>query len=110
MSTTIRLLLALVVVPVQVLIAVFWGGYVCSTLWAWFIVPLGAPAISYLHAVGIGTVLSSFLGARGLPSDHDNSDEAFIRSMIRGFFYGLFIPAFSLAIGWVIHVNMPVVP
>lgn len=35
-------------------------GWTTATLWSWFLVPLGLPAISIWHAYGIGT-LTMFL-------------------------------------------------
>lgn len=28
-------------------------GWVCATLWGWFVVPLGMPPITFWHAVGL---------------------------------------------------------
>ena len=34
------------------------SGFTLSTLWGWFVVPLGLPEISFFHAVGIDLVAS----------------------------------------------------
>ena len=40
------------VVPLMLL-----GGVVCADLWAWFLVPLGVPAIGVAHAIGIHSLI-----------------------------------------------------
>jgi hypothetical protein len=84
-------------------INVFWSGYVASTLWEWFAVPLGVPPITFWHAAGLGALLSVFLGARGLPQVDKSEAGA---TLLLGFVYSVFIPLLSLAAGWIAHVNM----
>jgi hypothetical protein len=84
-------------------IDVFWGGYVASTLWGWFAVPLGAPGVSIWHAAGLGALLSVFLGSRGIPVA-DKSDAG--AALLLGITYSVLIPLLGLAAGWVAHVNM----
>ena len=84
-------------------INVFWGGFVAATLWGWFAVPLGVPAITFWHAAGLGALLSVFLGSRGVPLA-EKSDAGALQLL--AFIYSVFIPLLSLAAGWVAHVNM----
>lgn len=107
MTASTKLVIALLCVPVLFLINVFWGAFVSSTLWGWFLVPLGVPAITYWHAVGIGSVIAAFLGSRGMPPDIEDKDEdmKFWRTMGRGFGHQIFIPAMCLLFGWVAHIN-----
>lgn len=80
-----------------------WGNYegipqyVASTLWNWFIVPLGVPAINYLHAVGIITVINVFLGSRGYSVSKDIENEADL-----GFLYASIAPLLLLILGWLV--------
>ena len=80
-----------------IVVTVFWGGYVASTLWNWFIVPLGVPAINYLHAVGIITVINVFLGSRGYSVSKDIENEADL-----GFLYASIAPLLLLILGWLV--------
>lgn len=84
-------------------ISVFWGGFVASTLWGWFAVPLGAPGINIWHAAGLGALLSVFLGSRGIPVVEKSDAGA---TVLLGIIYSVLIPLLSLAAGWVAHVNM----
>lgn len=52
-------------VAVMVVLALF-GAFTISTLWGWFIVPLGVKSIGLAHAYGIGVLVTIFQGARGL--------------------------------------------
>lgn len=79
--------------------AIFWGGYVGSVLWGWFIVPLGVPAIDYLHAVGISCVLQTFLGIR---NSSPNKNETAIDVLLESLFYTAAVPLFALMIGWLV--------
>lgn len=85
---------------VSIGLSVFWGGYVASTLWNWFIVPLGVPAITYLHAVGISTVINAFLGSRGYSAPKDS--EAAISEADLGLLYASVAPLLLLILGWLV--------
>ena len=41
-------------------IAIIVGGFAVSTMWGWFIVPLGAPAMSLAHGYGLSLFVSLF--------------------------------------------------
>lgn len=86
-------------------IAIFYGGYATATLWGWFVVPLGIAPITYLHAVGLGCVLSSFLGQRGLNTDRWKGKD---KATLIGEMLGLVIvaPTTLLIFGWAIHKFM----
>lgn len=105
-----RFFIGFLSVPVLLAISIFWGGWVTSILWAWFIVPLGVMPINYWHAVGIGCVVAAFLGTRGMydgPEDKD-PDVQFGIVMVRSFARVTLIPAMLLGMGYLIHINMPV--
>lgn len=67
----IALVAGIGMVAVMVVLALF-GAFTISTLWAWFVVPLGVKSIGMAHAYGLGTVVSVFMGTRGL-GDSDTS-------------------------------------
>lgn len=50
----------------MMLISVMVTGWAVSTLWGWFIVPLGVQALSFAHAYGISVMASVFMGTRGI--------------------------------------------
>lgn len=52
-------------VAVMVVLALF-GAFTISTLWAWFVVPLGVKSIGMAHAYGLSVIVSVFMGSRGL--------------------------------------------
>lgn len=82
-------------------IDIFWGGYVTALLWGWFMVPLGVHPINYWHAVGIGALLSVFLGSRGMPTDKKPPE-----LILKGLLMVALIPFFSLLLGWLAKTNM----
>ena len=78
-------------------VSTFWGGYVSSVLWNWLLTPLGMPSITFLQAVGIACVLSSFLGERGLYIEQKDSElEQFFTDLTMA----TILPLFTLIIGF----------
>lgn len=78
---------------------IFWGGFVASSLWGWFVVPLGLSAISYWHAVGLCCLLTLFVG--GQPPADDRTD---IRDdILYEALAAVLKPAFMLLVGWVAY-------
>ena len=41
-------------------IAILVGGFAVSTMWGWFVVPLGAPVMSLAHGYGLSLFVSLF--------------------------------------------------
>ncbi|KVP17288.1 hypothetical protein [Burkholderia ubonensis] len=93
-----------IAVPILWLIGVFWGGFVASTLWGWFMVPLGVVGINYWHAAGLAALLSVFLGGRGMSQADDKSDLG--KEITFGFVCAVAIPLLALLAGWIAHLNM----
>lgn len=56
---------ALGLVGVMVVLALF-SAFTISTLWTWFIVPLGVKTVSMAQAYGISIMFSVLCGSRGL--------------------------------------------
>jgi hypothetical protein len=46
-------------------------GYVFATLWSWFVVPLGAPAMGLAHAYGLGCLVTMATLPARLPKDKE---------------------------------------
>ncbi|WP_277594426.1 hypothetical protein [Pseudomonas chlororaphis] len=84
---------------------VFWAGYVVSTLWGWFVVPLGVVAINYWHAVGLMCIVSAFVGVKADEdvADSDSLGEGVAKACVKS----LLLPAFLLCMGWLAHSQMP---
>lgn len=83
------------------LIGLFWSSFVATTLWGWFMVPLGVPSIGYWHAVGILSLISVLMGSRGLTYRSMQDKEAKIYEI----FIVAIIPAISLLVGWIAKLN-----
>lgn len=56
-------------------LSVIINGYVLSILWVWFLVPLGLPAISIAHSIGIAMV-SSWLTYQHQTSKQEGKEKA----------------------------------
>lgn len=56
----------ILILILTIVIGIFYGGFVTSVLWGWYMVPLGVIPINYLQAVGVGCVINCFLGLRGI--------------------------------------------
>lgn len=89
--------LSVVGLLVMLFLAVIASGGVMSILWMWFLVPLGLPAISVAHAIGL-SLLSSLLIGRGNVTKHEDMGVAI------GTAIGTLIV--TLGLGWLVHLFM----
>lgn len=71
------------------------NGYVLSILWVWFLVPLGLPAISIAHSIGIA-MIASWLTYQDDASKQDEKG-----SGLRLFLLLIVRPLLTLGIGYV---------
>jgi len=91
-------------------IVMFWVSYVASTLWLWFLVPLGAPAIGVVTAYAIGLIVRLFveggnpLGYADMIATFENggNEEIGNRIYAGATAIQILIPAFVLTIGWIL--------
>lgn len=67
-------------------------GWAISTLWGWFIVPLGAPSIGVAVAIGIAITASTIRRRY-----HKTPDEERYKSLAYGFIH----PLLCVGIGWI---------
>jgi len=51
---------ATVAIVVLLVATIIINGFVLQQLWAWFVVPLGAPSITLTHALGLSMLLGAF--------------------------------------------------
>ena len=56
-------------------IAILVGGFAVSTMWGWFIVPLGAPAMSLAHGYGLSLFVSLFTQSLAIQSQFKDNPE-----------------------------------
>ncbi|MNQ61249.1 hypothetical protein D3C85_755610 [compost metagenome] len=68
-------------------------AFVLSTLWAWFVVPLGAIKISLAHAYGLSLIPAVLLGSRGIHAPAEQKKQNIATALL--------IPAFALFFGWI---------
>lgn len=80
---------AITIIPVM---AVFHGWVLC-VLWGWFLVALGAPAISIAHAIGLSLIGKLMLSHRSSKRD----DETLAHVLAVGMLGALM----ALGIGWI---------
>lgn len=87
-------------ITVLTILSIFVGAWAFSTLFGWFLVPLGLPAIGYAHAYGL-MIVASFLKMR--PKDFDTSDtkerKSFDEHVTRFFMY-IFFYLVAVGAGW----------
>lgn len=91
---TFLLLIGLVITAIGSIV----GGWVLSVLWAWFIAPFfGLPAISIAQACGVSLVI----GLMTKEGYSKNNDQGVSEMIAAGISNAVFVPLFSLGIGWV---------
>ena len=88
-----------------------WGGFAAATLWGWFVVPLGVPEVSVLHAMGLTLALRALAGFSGKPQPAKHEDKmvalrALGRALGRVLAVATVAPGAALAIGWVVRGAM----
>ena len=84
-----------------------WGGFAASVLWGWFVVPLGVPEVSMLHAVGLMLALRALAGFSGKPQPDKPEDKMVaLRALGRVLAVATITPGLALAVGWVVRGAM----
>lgn len=93
--------LARLVVSVALFIVLIpWKGWVISTLWEWFVVPVfEAPTLGVVPAVGLSIALDAILGSRGVREAKDGWE-----GMAESFLAGILFPAVYLLCGWIVRL------
>jgi hypothetical protein len=82
-----------VLLPINTLIR----GFVLYKYWAWFVLPLGGPAIGFWHLLGLGSILSYITFQK--PNDDD--DELTIKKVLDLFLFTLLMAGMFLLFGWI---------
>jgi len=90
-----------------------WGGFVAATLWGWFLIPLGLPAILWWQAAGIVTTVFSFSGYAGAFSVISGMKAMEIEDdkhqKYAAFVFSILLPACALLNGWLLKTLGPIV-
>lgn len=86
----VHLVTLIVIVPLAM-----WKAFVATKLWAWFVVPIGAPAIPLLSMMGI-VLLIDMLFRRISEDDNPLTWERFGT----GLSHSVLVPALCLGFGW----------
>ena len=93
------LLTFILIVPPAALLA----GYTVQTCWNWFQVPLGLPALSLPHAIGMD-LLVTFMASAGAPmKPPDVSNMDYGKHLLKRMFVR---PVAMLAFAWLAHAWM----
>lgn len=76
-------------------------GFVLASLWGWFVVPLGVPALGIAQAIGISLIVSLFLAhlARDKSDDEGEGWKRLGLTMVRA----LSITLLSWGAGAIVH-------
>ena len=80
-----------------------YSGFVFSTLWGWFAVPLGFPVIGVAHAIGLLTVLSYPLIGVTMKLEAISESEFSFEHYVSHLFKGLAVVSIALGYGWIVH-------
>ena len=56
----IGIVVGAILLPLMLVYACLTSGLVVYCLWHWFVVALGAPSITFMHSMGLGTVIGCF--------------------------------------------------
>jgi F0F1-type ATP synthase membrane subunit c/vacuolar-type H+-ATPase subunit K len=94
--TAVRAVGAIITIGLAIIVGALVDGFTVSTLWNWFIVGLGVPAIGIARAVGIGLVFAaiSFGNAR---EDFSKKSPGYV------IWYNLGFCSLVLVLGYFIH-------
>jgi hypothetical protein len=102
----------LAILPFVMVVDTLVSGYILYNLWGWFLVKLGLPVISMMHALGISLTMKMFVD--GIKIDKEKHEKQMQRWKIQGmnktaceFFGDSFKKAIAglivLLIGYIIH-------
>ncbi len=81
------------------------SGYALSILWGWFMVPVfELPEISVVPAIGIIIVVGYLTKQYGIIDEDKN--ESFETRFLKDFVKAIFVPAYSLFLGYIVHLFM----
>lgn len=75
------------------------AGWAVSTLWGWFLTPLGLPAITWVHGAGIDALIG-FMAYPGRVAAHPDVSTS---ARLSNHLVNLYVrPLVALGVGWVL--------
>ena len=78
------------------------GAWASTLLWGWFVVPLGAPAISMAHAYGLHLAARALLG---YPPRNSVDTRNRFEQLVDMIAYGVAVPLVFLGMGAAVHFS-----
>ena len=75
------------------------NGFVLERLWEWFVVPLGAPPITFVHALGIAILFGAFGLTKAPNVDKEKASWGKATTSI-------LTPLMLLGLGWILYQFM----
>jgi len=89
------------------LVLTLFRGFVLSQMWAWFVVPFGAPALTVVHAIGVSMLAAFLTYQHDAAKKSEQSEKAsFGVKLIEWLFSGTLFTAFVWGMGAVVHSFM----
>lgn len=79
--------------------SIIWQGYVLTRLWAWFVVPMGAPHLSLMSAVGASIIVNMFREKASADKETPELKKSLTDHVLQGYVG----PLLRLAFGWAAH-------
>lgn len=102
-KTLAKIVAAIFVAPTIIIAQVgewlLWGWAV-SKLWGWFLVPLGVPAITVLHGLGISMFMAVF--KQYVPKQKEKGKDTSIPALIGEILGILLRPLLPVLVGWIV--------
>lgn len=99
--------LALGLLLVGIFVGFFWVGYVTSVLWSWFAVPLGVPAISLFHAVGLSLLVKVLANPIKSGKNRDDmTEDQKVDDALKSLIMVITAPALVLFVAWLATLGM----
>jgi hypothetical protein len=92
----------ILLVVIGISAAILVNGFVISTLWAWFLVPLGLPQIGIIHAAGISILASYPLSIISIKIDRIMKNTKGAEETIPTILIYLLVPVMALFLGWIL--------
>lgn len=77
-----------------------WKAFVLVKVWAWFMVPAGAPRLGFVTAMAVALIVSILTPLTRVPDDKP-VDTKWAVSVVS---YGFMAPLAALAFGWGLHL------
>ena len=78
-------------------------GWIIWVLWGWFMVPLGIPVITFVHAVGISVLVGVFTSNPKPKTDAEHRAYQDTNNLMYAHFMWALNVTLLLGVGWIVH-------